>query len=110
MPFVAIPCPSAYVVDGESLRDGDTRLRLFGIDAPEVYGCPRQRVCVDGDGAASRRSLALAMRYGPITSRVVTLDRYGRSVVMAGRARSTCPAGSYRPAKPSIIPAETMGS
>ncbi len=34
MPFDAIPCPSAYVVDGDSLRCGSVRVRLFGIDLP----------------------------------------------------------------------------
>ena len=36
-----IECPSAYVVDGDSLRCGDIRLRLLGIDAPELHNCPR---------------------------------------------------------------------
>ena len=31
-----VPCPSAYVVDGDSLRCGSVRVRLLGIDAPEL--------------------------------------------------------------------------
>ena len=31
MPFDAIPCPSADVVDGDFLRCGKLRLRLLGI-------------------------------------------------------------------------------
>ena len=92
MPIDAVPCPSAYVVDGDSLRCGSLRLRLLGIDAPELHGCPGWRVCVAGDGAASRQSLSRALRYGPVTYRLVTLDRFGRSVVMAwaGRVNLSC--------------------
>jgi micrococcal nuclease len=83
MPIDAIPCPSAFVVDGDSLRCGPLRVRLLGIDAPELHGCPRQRRCVAGDGQASRRSLSEALRLGRVTYRVVTYDRYGRAVALA---------------------------
>lgn len=76
-------CPSPHVVDGDSLRCGELRLRLLGIDAPELHGCPRWRVCVEGDGEAASASLRLALRYGPVRYRVITQDRFGRSVVMA---------------------------
>ena len=92
MPLDAISCPSAFVVDGDSLRCGAVRLRLLGIDAPELHGCPSWRVCVDGDGAASKRSLAAGVSLGRITYRVVTIDRFGRSVVLAwaGRTNLSC--------------------
>ena len=85
-------CPSAYVVDGDSLRCGSLRLRLLGIDAPELHGCPSWRICVDGDGEASRRSLAAGVSNSRITYRVVTIDRFGRSVVIAwaGRTNLSC--------------------
>jgi len=88
----ATSCPSAYVVDGDSLRCGDVRLRLLGIDAPELHACPNWRVCIDGDGEASRRSLATGLGQGRITYRIVTVDRFGRSVVMAwsGRTNLSC--------------------
>ncbi len=78
-----VACPSAYVVDGDSLRCGSVRVRLLGIDAPELHGCPPRRQCVAGDGQASRRSLASAVRRGRVSYRIVTYDRYGRSVAMA---------------------------
>jgi len=92
MPIDAIPCPSAYVVDGDSLRCGKLRLRLLGIDAPERHGCKRPRICVPGDGKASRRSLAAALREGPVTYEMVGYDRYGRSLVLAwaGRVNLGC--------------------
>lgn len=76
-------CPSAYVVDGDSLRCGDTRVRLLGIDAPEISHRPRWRVCGAGDGQASKRSLGVAIRYGPVRYEPVTIDRFGRTVAVA---------------------------
>jgi endonuclease YncB( thermonuclease family) len=78
-----IDCPSAYVVDGDSLRCGAERLRLLGIDAPELHGCPRWRTCVSGNGDASKASLRQAVRQGAIRYRFVTRDRFGRAVVVA---------------------------
>lgn len=79
-------------MDGDSLRCGTLGLRLLGIDAPELHGCPSWRVCVAGDGNAARQSLQRALGYGPITYRVVTIDRFGRSVVMAwaGKVNLSC--------------------
>ena len=76
-------CPSAYVVDGDSLRCGSERLRLLGIDAPELHSCPSWRTCVAGDGDAARHSLQSALRNGRVRYEIVTYDRFGRSVVMA---------------------------
>jgi micrococcal nuclease len=87
-----VDCPSAYVVDGDTLRCGPERLRLLGIDAPEIEPCPRWRVCAPGDGRASKRSLVVALRLGPIRYEPITVDRYGRqvSVVWAGRVNLSC--------------------
>lgn len=89
---VIFDCPSAYVVDGDTLRCGPERLRLLGIDAPEMGRCPRWRVCVPGDGQASKRSLVVALRCGPIRYQPVTWDRYGRqvAVVWAGSTNLSC--------------------
>jgi len=72
-----LDCPSAYVVDGDTLHCGPLRLRLLGIDAPEIERCPRWRVCAPGDGNASKRSLIAALRFGPVRYEPVTFDRYG---------------------------------
>jgi micrococcal nuclease len=82
MPAIA-DCPSAYVVDGDSLRCGSERLRLLGIDAPELHGCPSWRTCVSGDGEAAKESLQGAVGSGRVSYRFVTRDRFGRAVVMA---------------------------
>jgi len=87
-----VDCPSAYVVDGDTLRCGSERLRLLGIDAPEMGSCQRWRVCAPGDGATSKRSLITAVRLGPVRYQPVTVDRYGRTVavVWAGRLNLSC--------------------
>jgi endonuclease YncB( thermonuclease family) len=87
-----IDCPSAYVVDGDTLRCGPERLRLLGIDAPEIEPCPRYRTCVAGDGQAAKQSLIAAMQLGPIRYQPITRDRFGRqvAVVYAGRVNLSC--------------------
>lgn len=85
-------CTAPVVVDGDSLRCGQKRLRLLGIDAPELHGCPKWRTCIAGDGQAARKSLASALRFGRVRYRIVTTDRFGRSVVMAwaGEVNLSC--------------------
>jgi len=87
-----IDCPSAYVVDGDTLRCGDTRIRLLGIDAPEMEACPRWRVCTPGDGQAAKRSLIDVLRFGAVRYQPITTDRFGRTVavVWAGNVNMSC--------------------
>ncbi|MDP1027036.1 thermonuclease family protein [Sphingomonas sp. KR1UV-12] len=64
------------------MRCDDERIRLLGIDAPELQGhCRAGRRCVDGDPIASSRSLADAL-YGSLTINRVGQDRYGRTLAM----------------------------
>jgi endonuclease YncB( thermonuclease family) len=52
-------CSVASITDGDTLRCADgTRIRIAGIDAPEVGACATARQCVAGEGNASKRSLA----------------------------------------------------
>jgi micrococcal nuclease len=87
-----IDCPAVVVVDGDSLRCGSERLRLIGIDAPELHGCHNDRQCVEGDGQASRQSLRNALNLGPFRFERIGQDRYGRSLVMAwaGKTNLAC--------------------
>lgn len=49
-------------IDGDTLRCGSERIRLLGIDAPELRGhCRRGRVCAPGNPIASKRSLQAAL-------------------------------------------------
>ena len=70
--------------DGDTIRCGAERIRLIGIDAPELRGhCRRGRQCAPGDLYASKRSLAAAMRPTMPIERV-TRDRYGRTIADVG--------------------------
>jgi endonuclease YncB( thermonuclease family) len=67
------------VIDGDTLKLGNERIRLQGIDAPESL----QR-CADGwqAGVAARRGLAELVSAGAPTCEKVTTDRYGRTVAI----------------------------
>lgn len=52
-------CLVASVTDGDTLRCADgTRVRIAGIDSPEMPGhCARNRQCTPGDPYSARNSL-----------------------------------------------------
>jgi micrococcal nuclease len=78
-PAVASAC---RVVDGDTLRCGSERVRLLGIDAPELPGhCAAGRLCAPGDPYASSRSLEQALA-GNLKVTRVGLDRYGRTLAL----------------------------
>ena len=76
-----------YVIDGDSLRLGQTRIRLYGIDAPEL-----SQTCKDASGQPyacgkkARQYLKRLIGRQTVTCRTVQYDRYGRAV-------SLCTAG-----------------
>lgn len=69
------------VVDGDSLRRGDTEIRLVGIDAPEY-----RQMCRDRSGqeyACGREALTALralVRSGTVTCESHDVDRYGRAL------------------------------
>lgn len=68
------------VTDGDTVRCGDERIRLLGIDAPELPGhCRTGRECAPGDPYASGDSLRDAMT-GAVSIERVGTDRYGRTL------------------------------
>ena len=74
-----------HAVDGDTLRCGGERIRLLGIDAPELPGhCRHDRVCASGDPYASRDSLA-AMMVPALGIVRIGHDRYGRTLAMVNR-------------------------
>jgi endonuclease YncB( thermonuclease family) len=85
-------CPAPRIVDGDTIRCGSVRVRLLGIDAPELHECPRYRRCAPGDGSTSRRSLLAGATNGPVRFLPVTTDHYGRTVaiVTAGSVNLSC--------------------
>lgn len=70
----------ARVVDGDSLVVAGERVRLFGIDAPEL----KQRCDVSGRnwacGAWSKDSLSKIIGQGVLRCEALDRDRYGRTV------------------------------
>lgn len=72
-------CHSPHIIDGDTFDCNGVRIRLGGIDAPEMSGCKPGRRCVKGDGAASRRYLLKLTREHVTCVRIDT-DRYDRTV------------------------------
>ena len=75
---------AAYAVDGDTIRVGSVRLRLFGVDAPEsTQTCRdaqrRPYACGEAATAALRYMLA---RDPNVTCAPRDTDRYGRTVAV----------------------------
>jgi micrococcal nuclease len=68
------------VVDGDSFRLGDRKIRIQGIDAPEVKGsCPEETALA----AKSRARLLVLLNQGPFTMGARSgdaRDQYGREL------------------------------
>lgn len=78
----ALTC-APVATDGDTIRCGHERIRLLGIDAPEMPGhCRRGRVCVTGDPYASRANMIRLLQARPLTIRRFGADRYGRTLAM----------------------------
>ena len=94
--FLLAPLPAngaCIAVDGDTLRCGSERVRLLGIDAPELPGhCQQGRRCAPGDAYASTRSLRAALARGSITFKRFGTDHYGRTLalVSAGGIDLSC--------------------
>lgn len=68
-----------YAVDGDTLRCGETRVRLWGIDSPELncHGKPR---CVSAGSWDAKRALAVIINRQAIQCIDKGRDRYNRTV------------------------------
>ncbi|AYV47484.1 nuclease [Caulobacter flavus] len=71
-----IACTAPKVHDGDTLRCGADRVRLFGVDAPEV----RRGKTPAEPLAYEARDLLASLTRGRVGCRVVDQDRYGRHV------------------------------
>jgi endonuclease YncB( thermonuclease family) len=81
-------CASATVTDGDTFRCGKLRIRLYGIDAPELPGhCRKGRRCTPGDPYASTRNLSALLDRGDVQCRTIDHDVYGRVVADCTAAR-----------------------
>ncbi|KLI63164.1 thermonuclease family protein [Aurantiacibacter marinus] len=70
------------VTDGDTIRCGDERIRITGIDAPETRACRSGRQCVEGDGRASTRALESLMADADLSIIRLGRDRYGRTLAV----------------------------
>ena len=78
--LTALILSSYSITDGDTLRSGDTRIRLWGIDAPEAKR---------PGGFAATRHLERLTAGQVLTCMPVDTDRYGRTV-----ARCALPDGT----------------
>lgn len=70
----------SYAVDGDTLQWADRRIRLMGIDAPEI-----SQTCQDQDGAMwlcgqQARDFLAGLMVGGISCETASHDRYGRAL------------------------------
>jgi endonuclease YncB( thermonuclease family) len=76
------------VIDGDSMREGGTEIRLYGIDAPEYrQTCSDSAKKIYSCGKRATEALQNLVQGGDMKCRSMTKDRYGRSV-------ATCTAGT----------------
>jgi endonuclease YncB( thermonuclease family) len=69
------------VIDGDSLREGKTEIRLYGIDAPEYRQTCKDATQADYDcGKRAREALWQLIRQGELKCKSLDIDRYGRSI------------------------------
>lgn len=74
-------CKTVEVIDGDTFRCDGRRIRLQGIDAPELAGhCRPGRRCTPGDGIASSESLSRLVAWKAVQCEPINVDRYGRTV------------------------------
>ncbi len=79
-------CANPYIIDGDTLQCGKVRVRLAGIDAPEMPGhCKPWRKCTAGSGKASRAALEQLTR-GTVTCTAIEMDNYGRTIALCQAA------------------------
>lgn len=86
-------CWFPSVTDGDTFRCGGRRVRLQGIDAPEMPGhCRPGRDCTPGDPDASAANLRRMLQWKSVTCRQTDIDGYGRTVARcsAGEQDLSC--------------------
>lgn len=74
-------CAFHSVTDGDTIKCAGRRVRLQGIDAPEMPGhCREGRECTPGDPVASKANLSRLMSWSTVTCRPIEIDGYGRTI------------------------------
>lgn len=73
------PIAGCGATDGDTIRCGEERIRIIGIDAPEKGSCRPGRQCVEGDPIRATETLAAELRKALAIERMGQ-DRYGRTL------------------------------
>lgn len=79
-------CANPYIIDGDTLDCAGVRIRLKGIDAPEMGECRRGRRCVQGNPYAAKNYL-IALTRTQVACYPETLDHYGRTIAQCGAGK-----------------------
>ena len=89
VPGATSTCPYLSVHDGDTIRCGTERIRLSGIDAPELSGSPRcederavRSWCDDQLARQSRDALQAFLRSGRVEVAREGKDKYGRTLAV----------------------------
>lgn len=86
-------CETVRIIDGDTFACDGRRIRLQGIDAPELAGhCRPGRQCTPGDGIASTASLARLVAWKTVQCEPIDVDSYGRTIARctAGQKDLSC--------------------
>jgi len=76
----SIVCSSPYIIDGDTFSCGNTRIRLYAIDAPEMPDhCRKGRRCTPGNPFKSKEYLEDLTR-SRVVCRALEIDSYGRTI------------------------------
>jgi len=90
------PLVRCHAVDGDTLRCGTERIRLIGIDSPELPGhCRSGRACAAGDPVAAGKALRHAVGTA-MTIRRFGQDHYGRTLALVAGPRGDLSCGQLR--------------
>jgi endonuclease YncB( thermonuclease family) len=74
---------AVIATDGDSLRAGDERIRLLGVDAPELRQTCRDARGSEWDcGRAARTRMAALVAHGNVACNARGRDRYGRTLAV----------------------------
>ncbi len=74
------------VVDGDTLATGGDRLRIFGIDAPEMAQSCERGGAAYACGSRAREAMGAILGRGMVSCEQRDTDRYGRRVVRCHNA------------------------